>query len=119
MEGIGKDVLHTWNFEERLWDSGTCDRHLRPLLSDILIIFAKTVKDNYFNWCSKETASLKEKVSQLQDGEEESKAKLQSRINNLARVRASVFHFLKSFDTTQFHSKVITHVKSLLETTQE
>ena len=89
-----KDVLYTGDFEERLWRKGTCHRHLRPLLSDILIIFAKTVKDNYFNWCSKETASLKEKVSQLQDGEEEGKANLEGKINTIARVRATVIQFL-------------------------
>ena len=51
------------------------------------------MKDNYFNWCSKETASLKEKVSQLQDGEEEGKANLEGKINTIARVRATVIQF--------------------------
>ena len=84
-----------------------------------MIKFAKTVKDNFYPWCQKSTRSFNEKMMQLPDDDEKGREKLEYKIKNLVNIKACLAKFLKSYDTTQYLTSVITHLKPLLETSVE
>ena len=89
------------------------------MLSSVLIKFAKTVKDNFYPWCHKSRQSFNEKLTQLPDDDEKSRNTLECKIKNLDNVKACLTKFLKSYDTTQYLTSVITHFKPLVETSVE
>ena len=89
------------------------------MLSTVLIKFAKTVKDNFYSWCHKARQTFNEKMTQLPDDDQKTKNNLECKIKNLDNTQACLTKFLKSYDTTQYLTTVITHLKPLLETSVE
>ena len=82
-------------------------------------MFTPTIKQTFFFWCTKNLKSLPSSVSALTDEDEETKIIIEQKIKSLARTKVPVMKFIVSYDTTTFQSKIITHIKALLETSSE
>ena len=66
---------------------------MRPLLSKILLTFVQTVKENFFLWASKRIKSFKDKLSELEEGDEENRMMLE-KVNKISNLKASVINSL-------------------------
>ena len=92
---------------------------MRPLLSKILLTFVQTVKENFFLWASKRIKSFKDKLSELAEGDEENRLMLEKKVKKISNLKASVMKFVNAYDTTSYQSRLIIHLKPLLETSVE
>ena len=82
-------------------------------------MFTQTIKQTFFSWSTKNLKSMQSSLSALTDEDEEKKILIEQKIKSLATTKASVVKFIVSYDTTTFQSKLITHIKALLETSSE
>ena len=62
---------------------------------------------------------MQDNLSALDGEDEEKKTMEEQKITKIARLKASVIKFINTYDTTTYQSKLITHIKALLETSSE